>query len=154
MEEKLVPHPNARSKAWRHFGFRADANGDIVDKKKIVCRLCRAVVAYSGNTNNLTYHLEKEHPEQFREIKELEEPKKDIPRSVSVRQLSLKATLTNATPYPKGSSRHKELVSATADFICHGLQPVSVVDEPSFRKLMAKADPRYAMPTRTYFSWS
>jgi len=32
--------------------------------------LCRAVIAYSGNTSNLTYHLQREHPREYRELME------------------------------------------------------------------------------------
>ena len=142
--EKLVPHPHARSRAWKYFGFRTDANGDIINNKKIVCRLCQALLAYSGNTSNLSYHLEREHLEQFKELKDHENPRKDGKKGESQKQQSLQATLNKAAPYPKGSPKHKQLLLATADFICHGFQPVSVVDEPSFRTLMATADPRSA----------
>ena len=38
--EKLVAKPKCKSKVWKHFGFPADAHGEIMDKK-IVCRLCK-----------------------------------------------------------------------------------------------------------------
>lgn len=36
-----------------------DAEGCILQWKKIYCRICMAQIAYSGNTSNLSYHLEK-----------------------------------------------------------------------------------------------
>ena len=35
--EKLIVKPKCKSKVWKHFGFPADAHGEILDKKKIVC---------------------------------------------------------------------------------------------------------------------
>ena len=55
--EQLVDKPKSKSKVWKHFGFPADVHGVIKLKKKIVCRLCKAVVGYSGNTTNLAHHL-------------------------------------------------------------------------------------------------
>ena len=45
-----------------------------------------------------------------------------------------------------------QLLTATVEFICHGLHAVSTVDDPSFRNLLAVADKRYTIPTRTNFS--
>lgn len=33
--------------------------------KRIYCHICMAQIAYSGNTSNLSYHLEKNHPDEF-----------------------------------------------------------------------------------------
>ncbi|XP_054979597.1 E3 SUMO-protein ligase ZBED1 [Sorex araneus] len=65
---KLVAHPRAKSKVWKYFGFDTNAEGCILQWKKIYCRICMAQIAYSGNTSNLSYHLEKNHPEEFCEF--------------------------------------------------------------------------------------
>ena len=60
-EFDLIVKPNFQTKSaiWKHFGFPADDKGRITDKKKTICRLCQAVVAYSGNTINLKFHLQR-----------------------------------------------------------------------------------------------
>ena len=68
----LLSHPKGKSKVWKYFGFRTDGS-EIIDKKKLICRLCSAVITYSGNTTNQMYHLQKEHMQQYREMKEHEE---------------------------------------------------------------------------------
>nr|XP_026237278.1 zinc finger BED domain-containing protein 1 [Urocitellus parryii] len=65
---KLVAHPRAKSKVWKYFGFDTNAEGCILQWKKIYCRICMSQIAYSGNTSNLSYHLEKNHPEEFCEF--------------------------------------------------------------------------------------
>ena len=64
----------------------------------------------------------------------------------------LQATLNKVKPYPKDSHRHQILVNAVGEFICYGLQPISVADDPSVKKLMAKSDPKFQVPSRKYFS--
>ena len=61
--EKLVAKPKSKTKVWKHFGFPADAHGEIMDKK-IICQLCKAIIAYLGNTSNLTYHLQQAHSQE------------------------------------------------------------------------------------------
>ena len=44
---------------------------------------------------------------------------------LSKTQPTLDMTLNRTIPYPKTHARYRELVSATADFICQDLQPIS-----------------------------
>ncbi|CAG2115736.1 unnamed protein product [Medioppia subpectinata] len=60
---KVVPLPHARSEVWSYFGFIADDDGEIQDKKKAICKICASTLAYSGNTTNLFTHLKAMHPE-------------------------------------------------------------------------------------------
>lgn len=59
----MVPLPHARSQVWSYFGFIADDDGEIQDKKKAICKICATTLAYSGNTTNLFTHLKAMHPE-------------------------------------------------------------------------------------------
>lgn len=60
---KVVPLPHARSEVWSYFGFMADDEGEITDKKKAICKLCGTMLSYSGNTTNLFTHLKAMHPD-------------------------------------------------------------------------------------------
>ena len=66
--EKLIAKPKCKSKMWKRFVFPANAHSEIMDKKKIVCRLCKAIIAYLGNTSNLTYHLQRAHSQELVEL--------------------------------------------------------------------------------------
>lgn len=44
--------------------------------------------------------------------------------------------------------RHNDLTSAIINFVCEGMYPVSVVEEPTFQALLRTADPRYLPPSR------
>ena len=68
------------------------------------------------------------------------------------KQLAIEDAISNAVPYTKESTKYKKIVNATSQFICEAMMPLSVVDEPSFRKLLLTADSRINLPHRTYFS--
>ncbi|XP_078401208.1 E3 SUMO-protein ligase ZBED1-like [Cetorhinus maximus] len=155
---KLVCHPRAKSKVWKYFGFDTDAEGCILQWKKIYCRVCRAQIAYSGNTSNLAYHLEKNHPSEFHQVvKSNAEQAREPFTSNFLKSESEGTYLSNQdaifkTCYSQDSKRHQELTSMVTNFICEGLYPVSVVEEQTFKKLLKMADPRYELPNRKYFS--
>ena len=60
---RVVPLPHARSEVWSYFGFIADDDGEIHDKRKTICKICATTLSYSGNTTNLFTHLKAMHPE-------------------------------------------------------------------------------------------
>jgi hypothetical protein len=152
--EQLVDKRKAKSDVWKHFGFLANAHGVITDKKKIICWLCKVAIAYSGHTSNLTYHLQRIHPRELAELHKDAEDDKACPSSNAVvtKQLTLPRTIVRATPFPRDGTKHKQLVDAVADFICLGLQSLSVVDDTSFRHLLEIAEPQFQLPHRTHFT--
>ena len=68
------------------------------------------------------------------------------------RSLQSEKRSLNQPHFSNESVKHKQLVDAIGDFICRGLQPLSVVDDPSFRHLLEIAEPRFKLPHRTYFT--
>ena len=49
-----------RSDVWNFYKFEVDDKGEFVDKTKAVCMLCH-ITLYSGNTTNLSGHLNRHH---------------------------------------------------------------------------------------------
>ncbi|XP_048348746.1 E3 SUMO-protein ligase ZBED1 isoform X1 [Sphaerodactylus townsendi] len=154
---KLVAHPRAKSKVWKYFGFDTNAEGCILQWKKIYCRICMAQIAYSGNTSNLSYHLEKNHPDEFCEfVKSNTEQMREAFATAFSKlkpessQQVVQETLIMKTSHSYENKKHQELTSAVISLICEGLYPPSIVDEPTFRTLLKTADPRYELPCRKY----
>ncbi|MBZ3889619.1 Zinc finger BED domain-containing protein 1 [Sciurus carolinensis] len=162
---KLVAHPRAKSKVWKYFGFDTNAEGCILQWKKIYCRICMAQIAYSGNTSNLSYHLEKNHPEEFCEfIKSNTEQMREA-FATAFSKLKPEASPPPPPPPPPAAQdalakggpglegrRQQELTGAVLALLCEGLFPASVVDEPTFRALLRAAEPRYELPSGKFFS--
>lgn len=60
---RLIRPSSMRSTYWTYFGFPADDQNRILTRRKIVCTLCNAAIAYNRNTTNLKVHLSTRHPE-------------------------------------------------------------------------------------------
>ncbi|KAM8750144.1 E3 SUMO-protein ligase ZBED1-like [Rhynchonycteris naso] len=159
---KLVAHPRAKSKVWKYFGFDTNAEGCILQWKKIYCRICMAQIAYSGNTSNLSYHLEKNHPDEFCEfVKSNTEQMREAFATAFSKLKPETSQLATAAPDALGAKaghahghegkRQQELTAAVLALICEGLYPASIVDEPTFRALLKTADPWYELPARKFF---
>ncbi|XP_015704084.1 zinc finger BED domain-containing protein 1 [Coturnix japonica] len=155
---KLVAHPRAKSKVWKYFGFDTNAEGCILQWKKIYCRICMAQIAYSGNTSNLSYHLEKNHPDEFCEfVKSNTEQMREAFATAFSKikpessQQVVQDSLIMKTYQNYENKKHQELTSAVSSLICEGMYPASIVDEPTFKALLRTADPRYELPSRKYF---
>ena len=89
--ERLVPLPNGKSIVWKYFVFIPNSSGKIEDKRKVYCKLCDPpfALSYSTNTSNLTYHLERKHPEEHRKVLNAQGKQKQVPSK----------TLSIATPF-------------------------------------------------------
>ncbi|XP_064413592.1 dehydrogenase/reductase SDR family member on chromosome X isoform X1 [Latimeria chalumnae] len=155
---KLVAHPRAKSKVWKYFGFDTNAEGCILEWKKIYCRICMTQIAYSGNTSNLSYHLEKNHPDEFCEFvkSNTEQMREAFATAFSklkpeASQQVVQDTLIMKAGYSHEFRKQQELTSAVVSLICEGMYPPSIVDEPTFKALVKTADPRYELPSRNYF---
>ncbi|KAI1899344.1 hypothetical protein AGOR_G00060820 [Albula goreensis] len=144
----LVAHPRAKSKVWKYFGFDTDADGCILHWKKIYCRICMTQIAYSGNTSNLSYHLEKNHPDEFCEFVKSNTEQMREAFATAFSKLKPESshwlaqeTLTMKQNPEHENRKHIDLTSAVISFVCEGMFPVSVVDEPTFKVLLKTADP-------------
>ncbi|XP_010889306.1 zinc finger BED domain-containing protein 1 [Esox lucius] len=150
----LVPHPRAKSKVWRYFGFDTDADGCILHWRRIYCRICMIQIAYSGNTSNLSYHLEKNHPDEFCEfvksnsLLSLLQDKESKVKTEPMPQQCQETVLKQSVAFENVNRRHSDLTSAVISFVCEGMYPVSVVEEPTFQALLRTADPRYSPPSK------
>ena len=154
--ERLVPLPSGKSIVWKYFGFIPNSSGKIEDKKKVYCKLCdpRFALSYSTNTSNLTYHLERKHPEEHRKMLNAQGKQKQASSKTlsTVTPFLSTSDHDGVKPYDKTSKRAMQLINATTKFISLSLQPIRVVDKPIFRNLLSTADPRFELPHRTYFT--
>ncbi|XP_056414802.1 E3 SUMO-protein ligase ZBED1 [Hyla sarda] len=153
---KLVAHPRAKSKVWKYFGFDTNAEGCIMQWKKIYCRICMAQIAYSGNTSNLSYHLEKNHPDEFCEFvkSNTEQMREAFATAFSKLKPETSQHVVQETLIMKSShtfdKKQLEVSSAVVNLICDGMFPASILDEPTFKSLLKTLDPRYEIPSRKY----
>ena len=150
---RLKPLPGAKSKVWKFFGFATNENGTIADKKRVNCTLCKKPIQFSGNTTNLSYHLQHNHPEQYDKICTEKQGAGKVSKGKTViNQSTLTACSTRQTPYKRSSQRYLTCEDALVEFICKDFQPISVVESPSFLKYTKTLDPQYQPASRTHFT--
>ncbi|KAF0045676.1 E3 SUMO-protein ligase ZBED1-like [Scophthalmus maximus] len=155
----LVAHPRAKSKVWKYFGFDTDADGCILHWKRIYCRVCMSQIAYSGNTSNLSYHLEKNHPVQFSEFLRSNSDHMREAFATAFSRIKTEPSVPHGQQQSQDTNsrhtldyenrRHNDLTTAIINFICEGLYPVSLVEERTFKSLMSTVDPGYSPPSKS-----
>ena len=79
--ERLFLLPNGKSIVWKYFGFIPNLSRKVEDKRKVYCKLCDPPFgfSYSTNTSNLTYHLDRKHPEGYRKVLNAQGKQKQAP---------------------------------------------------------------------------
>lgn len=148
-EEKEIQPPLRSLKAtiWKHFGFyRQSGSGKKrLDMTHAICRDCKGKVKYFGNASNPRSHLERHHPEL---LVELDNPVKTAPTRPAADQ----RTLHHFEKLPHNCERAKKITKSIACFIAKDLRPYSAVERDSFKFMIKTIEPRYVMPSRTYFT--
>ena len=123
--EHLKAPSGAKSKVWKYFGFTTNESGMIVSKTQVKCTLCRNDISFCGNTTNLSYHLERKHPEQFSECCSVKQGSaKAAAASGDEDQPAITECFACKTPYKHGSKWYEACENALVEFICKDFQPV------------------------------
>jgi len=156
-EREIVSNSRAKTPVWNYFGFPGNGHGEVTTKAKVICCLCPLTkeMPYKNNTTNLYTHLEQHHKEEYVALRANSSSHKGNGTSLlapAMRQPTMAENLRRIQPLGKTAFRYKQLVEATAKFIYEDMQPLSVVEGHGFRHLMAIAEPRFAVPSRTYFT--
>nr|XP_060636684.1 E3 SUMO-protein ligase ZBED1-like [Anolis sagrei ordinatus] len=132
--QNLVGLGRAQSRYWTFFGFQGDAYGRILDKSKIICKLCGVRLSYSGNTTNLRQHLIYKHRCEYNQLVGTQTT------TLDKRMVGMGEFGPSRTPIPGRTTR------AVADFIVLDLMPVEVVEGEGFGQMLGVLDPSYKPP--------
>ena len=116
------------------------------------CTLCKYEFNFSGNTTNLSYHLERKHPEQFSECCSVKQGStKAAAASWHEDQLAITECFARKTSYKCGTKCYETCKTALVEFICKDFQPVNIVESPFFLNYSKTLDPLYHPASRTHF---
>ena len=156
---ELARKSGTKSVIWDYFGLEVGADGKPVDDGSALCRSCRKrVIAKHGNTSNLLAHLRTNHPTLHTQAKAAMEGKgkqparKATPAPPTSSQQTLQESITVRVAYERKSAKWKELTDAVTYFIAKDSLPIFTVEKSGFKRLMRTFDPRYELPSRSYFS--
>ncbi|KAJ8302381.1 hypothetical protein KUTeg_021368 [Tegillarca granosa] len=138
-EKEIISFPGkAKSKVWERFGFYKDPMTKNIEKSHAVCKECRAEIKYSGNTSNLQYHIDKYH------AKKLDSPNQP-------KQLPIFQSFANQSKLPFNSSRATAITKSIAEYLILEMKPLTTVESQSFKNMFKVTEPRYIVPSRSYF---
>ena len=154
----LVKKKNTKSSVWLHFGLRATANGDIVEREKHhpICRKCGAPVpAKDGNTSNLHQHLRDHHPTLYAALPtcaSTSSRSRSRGESSRTTQPTIVESVLQSTKYARGSPQAKEMTRAITYYLAKDAVPLYTVERAGFKHMVSKLNPRYELPSRKVFS--
>ena len=133
----------AKSQVWKHFGFYAvEGDGPLkLDKEYTICKICETAIKFTGGTTNQQNHIDKKHGT-------FAAPKSGLNM---LKQSTLTEMRDAQTKLSFHSHKAMEVTKAICEHLVLDMRPLSVVESPSFRNILAKAEPRYDVPSRTYY---
>lgn len=156
-----------RSRAWDFFEEIEE------DKTKVKCTLCNCVISRGGSgrnasTSGMSNHLKLKHkntPETVSSSVNASEDNNSASLPSTSRVTSNKEpshtqgthtqqTLQQAfiTNWDISDSRSKEIHNAIAEMIAIDNQPISIMENKGFKRLLHLLKPKYKLPGRKYMS--
>ena len=126
-----------------------------------VCQICNENVSQGGKTiktfgtSNLIDHLRKKHPTDFRdyeEKKKVQELTAKQSKEHGKKQLTLTETEARVQPWDINDARAVRVHKKIAEMMALDFQPLSIVSDVGFIKLLNTLEPRYKLPSRHYFT--
>lgn len=122
---------------------------DESDQSKAVCKLCSSKISRGGtnssayNTSNLIKHLKNRHNADYQKFTKA---------SHRLSQPTLPQTLSRREKMLRDNPRAVKISAALTQFIALDDQPLSVLDNVGFRRLLNILEPRYEIPSRNYIT--
>ncbi|CAL9685112.1 unnamed protein product [Knipowitschia caucasica] len=119
------------------------------DSQTTTCNICKVAVSRGGNkkahfnTTNLIRHLERNHAAEY-----------DLYKSKTAKQQqTLAEAFRRHELLPQNSDRSRKITQRVVEYIALDDQPISVVENVGFCRLMKFLEPRYELPSRRYISF-
>ncbi|KAF3850520.1 hypothetical protein F7725_012292, partial [Dissostichus mawsoni] len=77
---------------------------------------------------------------------------RQVSKNSVIHSVTVSDTFKRQEPYSRDSKKSKEITAKVMEFIGLDQQPLSVVEDDGFRRLITTLDPRYILPGRKYFT--
>ncbi|KAJ4931029.1 hypothetical protein JOQ06_025329 [Pogonophryne albipinna] len=105
------------------------------------------VLRVSYNTTNLIKHLKKHHPDEHAAY-----CKATASATDGLHQQTLRDSLKRKDLLPQDSERFRKITELIVECIAEDDQPISLVENSGFCRLINYLEPRYGMPSRHYIA--
>ncbi|KAJ4944106.1 hypothetical protein JOQ06_012652 [Pogonophryne albipinna] len=135
------------SAVWHHFKITTS------ESPTATCKVCGVEVSRGGanrvsyNTTNLIKHLKKHHPDEHAAY-----CKATASATDGLHQQTLRDSLKRKDLLPRDSERFRKITELIVECIAEDDQPISLVENSGFCRLINYLEPRYGMPSRHYIA--
>jgi hypothetical protein len=151
----------SKSLVWKYF------TASTSDSSLTLCNLCNAKVSRGGTTSKrqtttgMLNHLKNKHQTEYesetkkkcQQQKRAASPSNLAGSSKSKpRQMTLIETIQKTQVWDISSPKAKAIHAKIAEMIAVDIQPISIVENQGFKRLMGKVCPNYNIPSRKYFA--
>ena len=134
-----------KSKVWNYFVKNNDSTiTTCIYKDALTNEICNKELRYNKNPSSMANHLYSNHRINIKESK--------LP-STTTGHLSIKAAFANSYSYCSSSQKYRDLEESMCNFILQTGQPLSIVDNKHFIKMLDSFDSKYKFSTRQRFSY-
>ena len=127
-------------------------------KSRAVCKLCSSELSMGHTeskfqtTSNLRNHLRKRHVDEFLEAEKTEELSLlHVAKKTKQKQLTLSDGQTWEQKWKIDSPQAIAVHKAVMNVIVADMQPLSIVEDVGFKRLIHQSWPKYQMPSRKFF---
>ena len=149
---ELIENERAKSKIWAEFNLKKRKSTGKIEDGIAVCKKCKMDIRYSGGTTNLNTHLTRHHKINLQQGASKSGTSLTAATVSTVEQPTIMSSFGQTSKYKPTSQRYKDITQAVGKFIVKDLRPFSVVSNDGFKDMIRVLDPRYDLPSRTYFS--
>ena len=138
-----------------------NTGGTKVTPDEAIYELCDKQVKRSNNTTNLLTHLKRHHIIEYNKVilvlrsgegESAKEQEQGTTNAKKAKQQNLVDMISKKEPYKKNSLRYQTCQDALVSFVCNDLQPISIVNSPTFGQLLYTLDPRFQPYSCSQFS--
>lgn len=132
---------------WEYFVYSSTLDG-------VVCKICDRTVSTGSattkrrNTTNLWSHLRAHHGESHEAAKQKSEAKRN--ETISA-QPTIQFMFDRQKCWKNSDIRSKEMDRLIMEMIATDNEPFAMVERVGFKRVMAKAEPRYVLKSEKYY---
>ena len=143
--------PRVKAVIWDYFKV-VDGNQQFTRCLTCSDRISRGgKTAKNFNTTNMIDHLQKKHPVEY---KDYEEKKKlrELKEQKDRRQPTMEETRARVKIWDINEPKTERIHRKIAEMMALDYQPLSVVNDVGFTRLLQTIEPKYKVPSRKYFT--
>jgi len=118
----------------------------LKEGNRFVCK--KPVSAKRDNPTKFFAHLQEHHPVIYSKIAPSSKSSDEQVR----KHPTLKEIIDKGKKYDSKPTRACKLNKTIAYYLAKDMHPIYIVERPEFKRVVAKLDPKYVLPSQNYFS--